>query len=328
MLKMKNLVDNRELAIYLLGNWDYDSNQLDILNHFRISSNAVYSFFCNDNVNFLRFAPVEEKEPFSVQAELEFLRYLKTNGYNSVETVVSKNGEEFVVTKTPWGSYIATVFKGAPGKQLSQIEYSDALYFGYGEALGKLHSMSKHYTPNIRRRDWKENLDWADKILKECDAPEKAFEEVLIIKNFFSNLPMTPDNYGLVHYDFELDNVFFDSESGLYTPIDFDDSMYNWFVVDIEQSLESIKDELDNQYHDNATKKFIDGYRLKIDVDESLLGIMPLFKRFVDLFGYTRCLHCIHEPIEHEEEWMPPLKEQLEISMVKRSENFGKEIYI
>jgi len=57
MLKLKYLFDNRDLAIMLLENWDYNRDRVDALDHFRISANAVYPFFMGDAPHFLRFAP-------------------------------------------------------------------------------------------------------------------------------------------------------------------------------------------------------------------------------------------------------------------------------
>ena len=76
MLKLKYLFDNRDLALMLLSNWEYDSDKLEMMDYFRISANAVYPFSMNGETCFLRFAPFEDKQPQAVQAELEYLRYL------------------------------------------------------------------------------------------------------------------------------------------------------------------------------------------------------------------------------------------------------------
>ena len=47
MLKLKYLYENYDLAKSALKNWEYDTETLDdCLQHFRISSNAVYPFLC------------------------------------------------------------------------------------------------------------------------------------------------------------------------------------------------------------------------------------------------------------------------------------------
>lgn len=61
MIKFKNLFDNRDLTLMLLKNWDYNSDKLESLRDFRISSNAVYPFYIGEIKCFLRFAPTDEK---------------------------------------------------------------------------------------------------------------------------------------------------------------------------------------------------------------------------------------------------------------------------
>lgn len=102
MLKLKYLFHNKELAEMILKNWEYDCDDPDLLKYYRTSSNAVYWCKNNGNIFFLRFAPDEEKSKENILAELEFLRYLKSNGYSSVETILSKAGNELEVANTPW----------------------------------------------------------------------------------------------------------------------------------------------------------------------------------------------------------------------------------
>ena len=48
-------------------------------------------------------------------------------------------------------------------------------------------------------------------------------------------LPVSPAGYGLVHYDFEPDNVFYDGET--CHVIDFDDSMEHFYAIDLVQMI-------------------------------------------------------------------------------------------
>ena len=60
MLKLKYLFENYDLAKEALKNWEHDADTLDyMLSKFRISSNAIYPFYKNGEVCFLRLAPVE-----------------------------------------------------------------------------------------------------------------------------------------------------------------------------------------------------------------------------------------------------------------------------
>ena len=75
MLKLKYLFDNKDLAMMILGNWEYDPSSIDMLKYYRISSNAIYPFKNEGKVRFLRFAPCDEKDKNNIIAELEFITY-------------------------------------------------------------------------------------------------------------------------------------------------------------------------------------------------------------------------------------------------------------
>jgi Ser/Thr protein kinase RdoA (MazF antagonist) len=325
MMRLKNLFDNRNLAMMLLSNWDYDANRLDALNKFRISANAIYPFFQQDRLCFLRFAPLDEKSSESVQAELDFLQYLRDNDYPAPETIPSLNDEELVVRNTPWGKYLAVVFATVPGKRFDYLEYSEELYNSFGAALGWLHAMSTEFKPGKNRRsDWKAQLDQAEKILTECNGLPSALEEVRILRTFLSALPKK--GYGLVHYDFQLDNVFYDAATKTVTPIDFDDAIEHWYIMDIAQVFESIAEEQPESVYEEARESFLNGYRTEMELDETMLGHLPMFLRYAALIRYSRCLYSTHEKYEHEPKWMVDLREHLAGLMEETAENFGKPV--
>ncbi|WMT41836.1 hypothetical protein RE628_05070 [Paenibacillus sp. D2_2] len=39
--------------------------------------------------------------------------------------------------------------------------------------------------------------------------------ETRLLRDYFADVPVTKANFGLVHYDFEYDNVFYDSNSAV-----------------------------------------------------------------------------------------------------------------
>ena len=200
MMKLKYLFDNRELTHMILKNWDHDNNRLDILDNYRISANAVYPFLKDGKAFILRFSPLEERTADTIQAELEYLRYLHSKGYRVPDILISKNGNEMELINTPWGDYLAVVFERVPGSALTRIEITDGIIFGYGKALGELHNLSRLYHPVMYQRiSWREQLDWMGTILSEFNNEEAAQNEVQIIRSYLSGLPVDGENYGLVH---------------------------------------------------------------------------------------------------------------------------------
>ena len=276
MLKLKYLFENKDLAHMILSNWEYDIEDPNFLKYYRISSNAVFRCKNQGNTFFLRFVAAEEKSKEKILAELEFLRYLRDSGYPAVGTILSKAGNELEVVNTPWGTYYAVAFKEVCGKQIDGVPFTDELIFGWGAALGKLHKLSSEYKPvNNKRNDWKETMDWMEDILSDFPAEIAAKSELYMLKDYFSKLPTTKENFGLIHYDFEADNIFYDEISKTYNHIDFDDSMYHWYYMDIEQALDSLKEDLPEDQIESSVNQFIKGYRSEYDISEDMLTILP-----------------------------------------------------
>jgi Ser/Thr protein kinase RdoA (MazF antagonist) len=308
-----------------MKNWEYDEDSEELFQYFRISANAIYPMKIHGNICYLRFSPVSEKSEENVLAELAFIEYLRNQRYPAIEAVISKSGDQLVRTETSLGAYYASVFKKVAGKQISQTDFNDEIMYAYGAALGELHALSRKYeNPNLKRWSHVDVFDWIEKTLTELGLDQKAMRELTLLRSEFGQLTINQENYGLIHFDFEPDNVFYDETSHHCSVIDFDDAMYHWYVMDIVQALNAIQDEmeLDDCSHQQAL--FLQGYLGVCKIDENLFKLKPLFKRFAKLFQYTRVARAIEERFEGEPDWMVSLREKLEGLLMETRLNFGE----
>ena len=218
-------------------------NLMEMFQYYRISSNAIYPFQHEGKTQLLRFAPLMEKNKENMIAELEFISYLRAKQYGVLESVAAKNGDELVQVQTPWGEYFASVFKRVAGEQINKTDFSDEVVFSHGKALGRLHDLSSQYTPiHHKRWSYADVLLWIQDTLANFPDENAAITEAQLLQHYFASIPRTTSNFGLIHYDFEYDNVFYDEASGSCNVIDFDDAMYHWYAMDIEQALDSLHD--------------------------------------------------------------------------------------
>lgn len=327
MLKLKYLFDNRELATMLLKNWDFDVPSLELFKYYRISSNAVYPFKYNEKVHFLRFAPTSEKIIANLAAERDFVSFLGTNHYPALKYKASKNGLDIETIETPWGDYYALVFERVAGNSLEETPFTKEVSQILGQHLGRLHKLSAQYTPTAHPRwSYEDVLAWIENELQAFEHEALAKKEVLLVKEKLAELSKSTNTFGLIHYDFELDNVFYEPTKGLMSVIDFDDAMYSWFAMDIEQSLDSIESECDSDCVPELKESFIVGYRQEFAIDNEMLSYMPLFRRFANLYGYTRVLNSTAEVWANEPEWMVQLRIKLDHIMTARSKDFGQPL--
>lgn len=312
MLKLKDLIENFDLAKEILGNWEYDRDTIDgCLEYFRISSNAVYPFRQNGRLCFLRFAPVSEKQLSNIKGEIDFILYLRRNGFPALEPIMSKNGRYIITVQTAEGTFYATAFYAVEGEPIEDTDFSDTVCFQYGKTLGRLHRLSSEYEPATKKQDYKDILNLIQKRLCELDTGPSLVPLLEKLQNKLSLLPAHKSRYGLIHYDFECDNVFYDEKENTCHVIDFDDGIYHFYALDLEQALDSISEEAPEDKTLSAKNAFLKGYKSEYLFDGFTSSLLPLMRCFCDLYSYTRLLYCLSEDVPNPPDWMTELKEKL-----------------
>lgn len=306
-MKLKNLVENFELARYALQYYPHDADTLDAwLPRFRISSNAVYPYQHEGRLCFLRLASVEEKDLSPIQAEIEFILYLRAKHYPAMKPIANHRNEYAFHLDSPWGAYCVSAFEGVPGMPIEDSPVTPALIYAYGRALGQLHVLSSKYCPKTNRPAWNEILSRQQ--LLEAGSSEAVLIAADALFTSLGRLPATPDCYGLIHYDFEPDNVFWDEGSCTLSVIDFDDCIYGWYAMDIAQVLDCLGD-LSAQ---DLSAGFLAGYRSVRPFSPEQEAQIPLMRRYIDLRKIARLKHCLSEEVTNPPEWMRDLRKRLE----------------
>ena len=187
----------------------------------------------------------------------------------------------------------------------------DAVLYEYGAALGRLHSLSQSFTPSVRKSSYADVLEVMHDEFAAGDVPESVRQELTAVSNLLNSLPRTEDNFGLVHYDFEPDNVFWDAQNQQCSVIDFDDGMYHWFALDVEQVFDCLTEFFEGDALQKAKEQFLKGYRTQHAFTEEMEMSMPLMRRFINLYSYARLRHCLSEPVSEKPEWMMRLETRL-----------------
>ena len=318
MMKLKHLFENYDLAKECLAQYDHDeASAEEMLQRFRISSNAVYPFRSGTNpseVCFLRLSPVEEKPLSSVLCEIRLLQWLREAGCPVMEPVLMNNGKLADTLCTRWGDYNVSCFKRVPGRPLDGIGGTPALVRGYGRSLGALHAVLSRYPAAHERRDHTALLCEIRGRLLRYGAPAFMLHELDFVEEALCRQPIREDNYGIVHYDYEPDNVFYDEKTDTFSAIDFDDMMRCWFSLDVACALDSLDDMADfanDAEAAQAQEAFILGYREAFPLSDEDARAMPLMRRLLRLRQYSTLLYALSEPTEQEPQWLVQLKEKL-----------------
>lgn len=294
MLKLKYLFENFEIAELLLDQYDYDD--ISIIKYFRISSNAIYPFKNKGQVRYLRQTPNEEQEGRFLLGELELINQLKEANYTCVEIVKSRNGNDLEQQETSEGMFYTSVFDGVKGDCIDDIEMTPDISYKMGLKLAQLHKTSVHMDVDLKTPQ--DLFTWIEDTLMDIGY-EKDLEILYRLKDQFKT--MSKEFFGIVHYDFEPDNLFYDGEE-IY-PIDFNDAMYNFYTMDIRNALR----ELEPLFHQD----FLDGYCQVHKLSTHYKEEEKWCDLFYKLYKHTRIRRSIDEEVKNPPEWMQTLRIKL-----------------
>ncbi|HLV08640.1 MAG TPA: phosphotransferase [Halanaerobiales bacterium] len=290
---MKTIVDtvdeewNSSFGEKIAGLWDYDEGTVK---YFRSSANFIFIFRREGEDYYLRFNRSDEREKDSIEEEIRLLNYLNDVTSNIVKPIKSINNKYIESVKTDLGEYYAVVFKGLKGKQYEIEDIDTEQYYIWGKALGNLHKLINTIPKDmtIKRNSWKDHLNFIEDNLSEEEILAK--RELEEVKRWVDSLEITDNNYGLIHFDFELDNLRW--EDNVISILDFDDCSYYWYVADIAFALRDLfEDSIDLTNSD--FQEFIKGYESEFKIDKELLNDLSWFMRFHNLLSYTKLLRSI-----------------------------------
>jgi Ser/Thr protein kinase RdoA (MazF antagonist) len=310
MEKLRYLFENFNLAEMLVKNWAYDEESVKLFRNFRISSNAIYPFEIGGKQHFLRLSPAATKDVGFIQDEIAFAKHLRNHSYDAVNFIESKNGKLVESCETPWGIYHASVMEGVLGEELEKLEMDASKAFEFGSALGGLHKISCACDVEFSNRmDYLDALMWCRAYLYDFSEHSVIIDAVDHLIPILEKLPKDKMQYGMIHYDFDLDNVFWNQESGRMSVIDFDDCMKSWYAMDVVLSL----DKLGDGYQDS----FIEGYKTHFQMSSDYERIAPALRQFTRIYSYTRIARSIEENWNNEPTWLTNLRLKLEHYLMK-----------
>lgn len=325
MLKLKYLFENYDLAKKCLELYEYDKESVDeMIPQFRISSNAIYPFRARKDVNkicCLRLSPAEEKLISDVISEIRLIKWLIEKEFPAMRPVPMKSGEFTKRVHTEWGIFNVSCFEKVPGINLEDIDGTLQIVRGYGRTLGKLHALMKEYPYPQDRRNHKSLLEEIDNRLREYDAPESVKREFMYVKEGLEQLNISSTNYGVIHYDFEPDNVFYDVGTDTFSVIDFDDMIQCWYALDVVRAIDALDDVIEGPEFGLAEKNFLEGYQSVTPFIEEQMKSLPLMRRLVHLQEYATLLYVMSEPVDEKPDWMKQLVVKLTFKLKKLEES-------
>lgn len=292
------------LAFKLMENWGYDEGQVY---YWRASANFIFVCKREGKTYYLRFNEVSERSDKEIAAELKGVKYLAEHSIRVAQPVESKNGLLIETVETEWGTFHAVLFEAAEGEHLEFEELDGEQFFLWGRSLGELHKVLKKATSELKdgRPSWSDHLTNVEQVLPQNDLTLR--RELQSLKEWATHLRRTDGNFGLIHYDFELDNIKVKDHQ--MEMLDFDDCAAYWFVADI---IYALRDAGEFDLRSPNIQKFLDGYRQQTQLDDELLHESEGFSRMHQLVLYSKLVRSvdIEESTDHPE-WLANLRGKL-----------------
>lgn len=272
----------------------------------RASANVIFRFSATGGEYVLRLTPTQHRSPAAIAAELVFLRHLATAGVPLAGPVPALSGPEVRTVDTRLGSFHATVFAALHGTQYELSDLPAHCLTRWGQALGRLHHAARGH-PGTGRPRWTDQLPALP--AEEADARRLLHR----VTDRLARLPATTENFGLIHGDFELDNLIW-TAGHIPMIVDFDDSAHHWLAADIAFALRDLRDPETGHLdpHQPAVRDFLQGYRTQHPVADPDLARIPLFLRLHDLTTFAGLLHALDlSQADASPDWLVTLRRKL-----------------
>ncbi|MGZ9584292.1 phosphotransferase enzyme family protein [Paenibacillus marinisediminis] len=238
----------------------------------------------------IAFLPDRSREDFL--GEMEYVRYLFEHGGSVSNVISSRQGNLLEEITHQNHTFYVCLFEKANGKLLVENHYQyregapiTEYYYNCGKVLGKLHQISKGYTPVHSRYSFfdKYNADYIDKLIPDSLSLLK--KKLVELLKTLEGLDKNHESFGMVHFDYNDGNYSIDFDTGQITVYDFDNSCNCWYMFDLAGLWRSGVGWIQFEPDVSKRKKFMDdyfeivlaGYRSETKIEDSMLDKLPLF---------------------------------------------------
>ena len=244
----------------------------------------------------IAYLPDRKREDFL--AEVEYIRYLFEHGGSVSDVVSSRKGNLLEEITYQNHTFYICLFKKAKGKLLVENNYRyregvplSEYFYNCGKTLGKLHHISKEYTPVHRRYSFfdKYNAEYINKLIPDSYSLVK--KKLVELLNTLEGLETNRESFGMNHFDYNDGNYSIDFDTGQITVYDFDNSCFAWYMFDLAglgiSGVGWVQFEPDadkrKKFMDDYFEIVLEGYRSETKIEDSMLDQLPLFIQVCDM---------------------------------------------
>jgi Ser/Thr protein kinase RdoA (MazF antagonist) len=252
---------------------------------------------------YVRFVPEGWRPRARVVAVAELMRQYCRAGLAVATPMTSVRGQLVETVSTGRGGIHAMLVAEAPGRPIEVADLTMRGARAWGAALARLHchDIGERLTESLG------DLQRAAQVLAG-DRPVAG--AVARLQAGLDRLPRHGDCFGVVHGDFELDNLAWSGDTA--TAYDFDEAGRSWFVADIANALCDFQPGPTARLDTPVTAAFLAGYRTVRDLPRTDLTWLPLFTAAHAAAWLMRPPAILDtDPSPSDPPWLPALRDKL-----------------
>ncbi len=271
-------------------------------------SSASHVFVLPDprGKRYLRFVPDAYRSAGAVEPVSVLMHRLAAGGAPVVSPVPTETGSLTATVPTALGTMHAMVVEAAAGHEFDAEDLTDDLAREWGLALAVVHDGAAGI-----------DVDLPDAFAELTEMPDRFAEDPALVKaaarlaDRLARLPRDRSRFGVVHGDFELDNLAWDA--GRATAFDFDEAAQSWYAADIAYALRDLTgpDGEPDPARRHLVHAFLAGYRGMRALDDSDLGNLRLFAGAHAACSAVRIARALDSSGADEPEWRAELRADL-----------------
>jgi Ser/Thr protein kinase RdoA (MazF antagonist) len=272
----------------------------------RSSASHVFVLPKDGRRRYLRFVPDSYRGPKYLAVVAELMARLSDGGSAVVRPVAAESGALTTTVATGLGAVHAMVVEPAPGADVDVSELTASQARQWGQALARLHRDAAGLDAGLP-----EAFGELPSVGTLFADDAELVEATARLADVMSELPRRQDRWGVVHGDFELDNMAW--EEGGPVAYDFDEAALSWYAADIAYAVRDLTDHTGRpaSVHRARFDAFVDGYRSVRPFDDEDLGRLPLFAGLHAAASLVRITRALGEPAQGEPDWMGELRDDL-----------------
>ncbi|MFH8499908.1 phosphotransferase enzyme family protein [Streptomyces coeruleorubidus] len=291
------------IADQVAAEWGYPAGTA---RWWRSSASHVFVLPDDGRRRYLRLVPGSCRGPESLAVVAELMARLSDGGSAVVRPVAAESAALTVTVATGLGAMHAMMVEPAPGAEVDVSELTEPRARQWGQALARLHRDAAGLGAGLPE-SFGELADIGELFGDDAELAEATAR----LTDVMRELPRCEDRWGVVHGDFELDNMAW--EEGGPVAYDFDEAALSWYAADIAFAVRDLTDRTGRPAAGHRTRfdAFLNGYRGVRPFDDEELGRLPLFAGLHAAISLVRITRALGEPARQEPGWLSELRADL-----------------